>query len=219
MSQLSNILVYIGSDVLPITPESLDISRKGNNTTIETIALGEVSIVKSKKLTGYTLKNVRLPDKPGRWVNGTWRSPDRLIKSWERKRDSKSPVRFVVTGLDISDTVTIEDIDDSHEYPIAGDKIVSIVLKKYREASIKIVARPNTANSKKKKNANKRTDTRTATKSHTVVYGDTLWDIAKKYLGDGSRYSEITRADGKPITNPNRIFPGEVYNIPDKATA
>ena len=26
---------------------------------------------------------------------------------------------------------------------------------------------------------------------HTVVKGDTLWDIAKKYLGDGSRYPEI----------------------------
>jgi nucleoid-associated protein YgaU len=26
---------------------------------------------------------------------------------------------------------------------------------------------------------------------HTVVKGDSLWEIARKYLGDGSRYKEI----------------------------
>ena len=47
---------------------------------------------------------------------------------------------------------------------------------------------------------------------HTVVKGDTLWDIAKKYLGDGSRYPEIkTLNDLKS----NVIYSGWKLNIPN----
>lgn len=31
---------------------------------------------------------------------------------------------------------------------------------------------------------------------HTVIKGDTLWDLARKYLGDGSRYPEIKTLNG-----------------------
>ena len=47
---------------------------------------------------------------------------------------------------------------------------------------------------------------------HTVVKGDTLWDIAKKYLGDGSRYPEIkTLNDLKSIV----FYSGWKLKIPN----
>lgn len=47
---------------------------------------------------------------------------------------------------------------------------------------------------------------------HTVVKGDSLWDIAKKYLGDGSRYPEI-----KALNNlkSNVIYSGWKLKIPN----
>lgn len=47
---------------------------------------------------------------------------------------------------------------------------------------------------------------------HTVVKGDTLWEIAKKYLGDGSRYPEI-----KELNNlkSNVIYSGWKLKIPN----
>lgn len=47
---------------------------------------------------------------------------------------------------------------------------------------------------------------------HTVVKGDTLWDIAKAYLGDGSRYPEI-----KTLNNlkSNVIYSGWKLKIPN----
>ena len=47
--------------------------------------------------------------------------------------------------------------------------------------------------------------------THTVKKGDTLWSIAKKYLGDGNRYKEIQRANALKDT---LIYPGTVIQIP-----
>lgn len=46
----------------------------------------------------------------------------------------------------------------------------------------------------------------------TVGKGDTLWAIAAKTLGDGSRWQEIARANG--IRNPRSLQPGAVLTIP-----
>ena len=48
---------------------------------------------------------------------------------------------------------------------------------------------------------------------HTVVHGDTLWAIAKKYLGNGSRYKEIVSLNG--LTS-NVIYSGMKLKIPNK---
>lgn len=49
-----------------------------------------------------------------------------------------------------------------------------------------------------------------ATTSHTVVPGDTMWKIAVKYeMG----LSELKEANPQ-ISNPNLIYPGQVLNIP-----
>ena len=45
--------------------------------------------------------------------------------------------------------------------------------------------------------------------------GDTLWSISKKYLGNGSLYSEIYNSNKAVIgSNPNLIKPGQVLTIP-----
>ena len=48
---------------------------------------------------------------------------------------------------------------------------------------------------------------------HTVVHGDTLWAIAKKYLGNGSRYKEIVSLNG---LKSNVIYSGIKLKIPNK---
>jgi len=42
---------------------------------------------------------------------------------------------------------------------------------------------------------------------HTVASGDTLWAVAEKVYGDGSRYTEIFEANKPMLTNPDMIYP------------
>ena len=49
---------------------------------------------------------------------------------------------------------------------------------------------------------------------HTVEKGDTLWAIATRTLGNGARYTEIFEANKPMLTDPDKIYPGQVLRIP-----
>ncbi|BCO35316.1 lectin [Mycobacterium heckeshornense] len=51
-----------------------------------------------------------------------------------------------------------------------------------------------------------------AARTYTVESGDTLWAIAERFYGDGSKYQVIADASG--ISNPDLIHPGQVLTIP-----
>jgi nucleoid-associated protein YgaU len=51
-----------------------------------------------------------------------------------------------------------------------------------------------------------------AARTYTVESGDTLWAIAERFYGDGSKYQVIADASG--IDNPDLIHPGQVLTIP-----
>lgn len=49
---------------------------------------------------------------------------------------------------------------------------------------------------------------------HTVVKGDYLSKIAKKYYGDAMKYPVIFEANKPMLTDPDKIYPGQVLRIP-----
>jgi len=49
---------------------------------------------------------------------------------------------------------------------------------------------------------------------HTVKKGDTLWAIAQKGYGDGSKYKLIFEANRPMLSHPDKIYPGQVLRIP-----
>ena len=49
---------------------------------------------------------------------------------------------------------------------------------------------------------------------YTVVRGDTLSAIAKKYYGDANKYPVIFEANKPMLTHPDKIYPGQKLRIP-----
>ncbi|RWC08845.1 LysM peptidoglycan-binding domain-containing protein, partial [Mesorhizobium sp.] len=46
---------------------------------------------------------------------------------------------------------------------------------------------------------------------------DTLWRISRRVYGHGVRYSTIYLANQDQISNPDRIWPGQVFKVPQKS--
>lgn len=49
---------------------------------------------------------------------------------------------------------------------------------------------------------------------HTVVSGDTLGKIAKKFYGNAMKYPVIFEANKPMLKDPDKIYPGQVLRIP-----
>lgn len=52
---------------------------------------------------------------------------------------------------------------------------------------------------------------------HTVQKGETLSAIAKQYLGSANAYHDIFKANRPMLSDPDKIYPGQVLRIPAKA--
>lgn len=53
--------------------------------------------------------------------------------------------------------------------------------------------------------------------SVTVQAGDSLSSIAKRHLGDGALWPRIFEANRETLKDPDKIFPGQVLRLPQKA--
>ena len=49
---------------------------------------------------------------------------------------------------------------------------------------------------------------------HEVQKGDTLWAIATKHYGNGSKYNAIFEANQPMLKDPDLIYPGQMLRIP-----
>lgn len=51
----------------------------------------------------------------------------------------------------------------------------------------------------------------------TIQPGNTLWGISSNRYGDGMQYVRIFEANRERIRNPDLIYPGQIFNLPDGA--
>ncbi|MGH6832116.1 MAG: LysM peptidoglycan-binding domain-containing protein, partial [Methyloceanibacter sp.] len=55
----------------------------------------------------------------------------------------------------------------------------------------------------------------TSAATYIIRRGDTLWAIAKRYLGSGLRYTRIFEDNRQVINNPNLIHPKQQVTVPN----
>lgn len=125
---------------LPVNPEEIMINSSGNNKTEEIVKLGEINLLRQKKLEALVIESF-LPndaDAPYVLTKGKFEKPQYYIDFFENIRKEKKPFRFIISDTKINMLAAIEDL----EYGLkAGDDDIhySLNIKEYRPFSSKVV--------------------------------------------------------------------------------
>ena len=141
-----------------------------------------------------------------------------IIQAIQKARDSKTPVRFLITGTDLECNIRmgIESFEYEERSGELGDLYYTIKLYEWKDTSPKKIVLPEKKNTPAKTQEPARAGKpEKKSKTYTVKKGDCLWNIAKKFYGKGSDYTKIYNANKGTIgKNPNLIYPGQVFTIP-----
>ena len=123
-------------------------------------------------------------------------------------------VKYV--GQNILRKAIIISFDTSHPNTIYGGCSFSMDIREIRVAKSPLVVKKKNKKKTKsgKKQITKKSTQNTGEKTYVVKAGDTLWNIAKTYYGNGAKYTEIVNANKDVITDPNKIYVGWVLKIP-----
>lgn len=203
---------------LPVNPEELTKTSVQAIERYQILKLGQIAIPTHMELTEYSFE-VELPHEALHYVetSGNFKDTDYYLNLFNKWRNDLAHVRFIASngiGDDINSLVLIEDVKEVERAGEEGDKYISFKLleyKKYGKKSV-VVQQSGIAVASTGKVEVPVTVNPKSTGSYTVVSGDSLWAIAKKYYGDGSKYGKIVTANG--IKNPNLIYPGQKLVIP-----
>lgn len=201
--------------MLPVNPESFAFTEKHNNTSVNVNSIGEVNLLGKRDLKTGTISS-HFPKRDRNYANNSGRqAPYTYINKLLSWKSSGKPVQLIITGTKINFQVTIETLKYG-EQDGTGDVYYDLTLKEYRAIEIKKTKLKKTKKKKttKKKSKPKRPAAKKKTKTYTVKSGDCLWNIAKRFYGNGAQYTKIYNANRGKIKNPNLIYPGQVLTIP-----
>lgn len=215
---------FIDGMELPIAPQKLTVKIKGNNKTLTLINEGDINFLRAPGLTEITFDAVLPMLGQYSFANG-YRRPDSYLNKLESLMTDKEPFRFLVSRVspsgrllyDTNMKVSLENYTITEDAAKGPDVTVSITLKQYISYSTKTVTVVKPKPEKKpvvQQKKKRETSSAPKVKTYTVKSGDCLWNIAKKYYGNGAQYTKIYNANKGKIKNPNLIYPGQVLTIP-----
>lgn len=223
---------YMGSVLLPVPPEKITLKVKNANKTMTLINEGEVNFLRQAGLTEFEF-DVLIPSVRysfAKYDKG-FQSPVYFTNHFEKLKTSKEPFQFIVSRkmpngkmiFDTNMTVSMESYTIKEQANEGFDLIVSIKLKQYRAYGTKVVKVVNITTQPTASVTTQRPSTTSPapkkTTTYTVKAGDTLWNIAKRFYGNGSKYTAIYEANKDKIKTSNLIYVGQVLVIPDATTA
>ncbi len=207
--------IYLKNLLLPVAPESINISTPSNNKRIGLVSGGEFTALKKSGLREISFKCM-LPNteyKFAQYVNG-FAKAEYFITSLRELKENKESFQFIVIRkrpdeeIISSDNITavLEDFDVEDSVDNGFDVNVNIKLKEFIAYKTEV-----------EKNVKRNDSTAPIPKKNTIYKvksGDSLWGIAKKFYGDGNKWPKIYEANKSKISNPDLIKIGQEFVIP-----
>lgn len=163
------------SILLPINPESFEISGSQNNQSLYVHNLGEINLKGKRGLYSITLESF-FPSKKYNFRHGKYRDPYNFYcKKLKNLYEKNTTVHLIITETDVNMFCTIESFTHG-ENDGSGDVKYTLALKEYREVV-----------------AAKRISTKKKWATHTWKKGDTWPKVVKKYLGSSKTWKTVRK--------------------------
>lgn len=184
---------------LPVNPPIFHISDGSNITTIDTIGLGEITMIGKGKPLEITLES-HFPSETGRYLHflkdieiadvTEARTPYEYISILKRWKTLEKAVRLIITDTPVNIPVVIENLAYGEE---GGSRDVKyeLQLREYRYYMLNPTPDGQKVTAASKDEKQSRKDQLAPDGIYVVKAGDCLWKIARMVYGDGSRYKEI----------------------------
>jgi len=203
---------------LPVLPSEIGPSIRGDGAGHDVYKLGKINVIKDRDLAEYTIESL-FPAQSYPFITASIVLEPRayidyIMKWW----DSKRPIRFtaVTATMEVNTPVSIEGFEWKEVAGSPGDISFSLRLKEYRFYAARRVqvAQQSGGGATVQKPKPKRPDERVPPKTYTLVAGDSLWKVAQKVLGDGSRWREIQKLNGLSDAQLKSLPVGMVLKLP-----
>ena len=218
---------FLGNVLLPIPHSKLELKISNNNKTYNLINYSQINVLKNPGLSSLEFE-VILPNTkyPFAMYKNNFQNAKYYLGVLENLKVNRSAFQFIVVrkfpnGKDIFNTnikVALEEYTITDTTEEGFDTKVKIKLKQYKEYSTKKVQvtikqyRPPAVT--RTVTTNNTAVAKPSGQNYTVKRGDCLWNIAKRFYGNGAKYTTIYNANRSKIRNPNLIYPGQVLWIP-----
>lgn len=215
----------------PILPERIDVTIGNQFASYQILGIGEIQVPSGVALDNISWssmfpgENRQLSPIVQEWIDPL--EAFKWIESCKAQVGSPKKLRLLITETAINVDVYINTFAKTYAGGY-GDINYSITFVQAKE--LKVTATSSTVASSGSETAGT-LDTATTeeerpappdSSTYTVVKGDSLWAIAQKFLGDGSRYPEIYALNQTMIDSASQegghekytIYPGQTFTLP-----
>lgn len=189
-------IFYLDGILIPIPPSRLNVKNKNKNKVITLINDGEFNILKESGLKEISF-DIMIPAFKypfAQYVGGIFLPIQYYLTVLERLKSSKKPFNFIVVregnigtmGYDTCLKVSLEDWQVKEDATQGQDITITINLKQYIDKANVITRIVESSNGKTTVVTSKvrNFSSKIIPQTYTVKEGDTLYNIAKKELGD-----------------------------------
>lgn len=215
----------------PVLPEHVKLATKGDYTPFNIDQIGEV-FHKGKRGAQRISFSSFFPGVYGSFCQvpeGSFVTSDKCHKWIQQLMNAKKPAHFILVGgpMAVNCYALVTNYTAAEDGGDVGTISYTLELAEYRSTSLRTVRNPRAEGNRGLVSESKdRVSNKEQASNVTVKYGDCLWNLAKKFYGDGALYTKILEANRTELdkvakehgysncNGGNVLFPGTVLIIP-----
>lgn len=203
---------------LPVPLQAWTLDDPHNTYEFSSLQTGDVLAIGSRKLQMLSIDSFFPHTKDYSFlVTRDFPEPFVCVEMIRKWKNSKRPVRVIITGTDINHAMAIKNFsygknDNTEDVSFTLDLIEYRFLNQdASKESASVSGKQATGENELLPRADEDLVPSSGIVEYTVRQGDTLIGIAEKVLGDASKWRDI--ASLNKLNNPNLIFPNQKLNI------